>query len=242
MVYGSALLAATFAAYGSADSPTAATTEAGKALYTTQCRKCHGDEGQGNPAIYKMTKATLVHLGSKEAQEKSDADIKRSIVEGFGKMKPVTGLTGPQADQVVAYVRNLRLEKSGSASAASVSASSAAPAGAGTVANPSAPAAATARPSAPSPSASVGNAAAGQALYAAQCRKCHGDQGQGNPAMYRLVKATVVHLGSREAQDKPDETIRKSIVEGVGKMKPVSGLTTQQANDLVAFMRTLKQP
>ena len=80
----------------------------GKELYTAKCAPCHGATGEGKPAIAKMFSVTQRHLGSKEVQAKSDADLKKIIAEGQGKMKPVTGVTAKQADDVVAYVRTLK--------------------------------------------------------------------------------------------------------------------------------------
>ena len=64
----------------------------GKELYAKACRSCHGAEGQGNPAIAKMMKVELRPLGSPEVQSQSDAELKKAITEGKGKMKPVTSL------------------------------------------------------------------------------------------------------------------------------------------------------
>jgi mono/diheme cytochrome c family protein len=80
----------------------------GKEVYTAKCQPCHGANGEGKPAIAKMFSVTQKHLASKEVQAKSDADIKKIILEGTGKMKPVTGVTAKQADDVVAYVRTLK--------------------------------------------------------------------------------------------------------------------------------------
>jgi mono/diheme cytochrome c family protein len=82
--------------------------EAGKALYATHCKKCHGAEGQGNPAMYKRVKATVVHLGSKQAQDKSDAEIRKSMTHGFGKMEAVKELNAEQIEHILAFTRTLK--------------------------------------------------------------------------------------------------------------------------------------
>ena len=79
----------------------------GKAIFGTKCKGCHGADGQGNPAIAKMMKVTMHPLGSAEVQSKSDAELKKIITEGTGKMKAQT-LTAKQADDVVAYLRTLK--------------------------------------------------------------------------------------------------------------------------------------
>ena len=81
---------------------------AGKELYAVHCLKCHAAEGQGNPRMYKLMKATLVHLGSKQAQEKSDAEIRKSMTGGFGKMEAITELTPEQIEHILAFTRTLK--------------------------------------------------------------------------------------------------------------------------------------
>jgi mono/diheme cytochrome c family protein len=80
----------------------------GKEVYTAKCAQCHGANGEGKPAIAKMMNVTQKALGSKEVQAKSDADLKKVILAGQGKMKPVAGVTEKQADDVVAFVRTLK--------------------------------------------------------------------------------------------------------------------------------------
>ena len=80
----------------------------GKTLFAAKCQACHGPNGEGKPAIAKMFNVTMHPLGSKEIQAKSDADLKKTIAEGQGKMKPVAGLTDAQVGDAVAFVRTLK--------------------------------------------------------------------------------------------------------------------------------------
>lgn len=80
----------------------------GKELYTAKCQPCHGANGEGKAAIAKMYNVTLLPLASKEVQAKSDAELKKVILSGKGKMKPVSGVTEKQAGDVVAYLRTLK--------------------------------------------------------------------------------------------------------------------------------------
>ncbi len=80
---------------------------AGKAVYSKQCASCHGAEGEGKEAIAKMFKVTMRHLGSKEVQAKTDAELRKSVTEGNGKMKPVKGLSEKDLDNLIARVRTL---------------------------------------------------------------------------------------------------------------------------------------
>ena len=86
----------------SSTSAWAADTAAGKAIYNSKCKSCHGPDGEGNPAIAKVMKVELKPLGS------SAADVKKVVTEGQGKMKPVTGISGADLDNLAAYVHSLK--------------------------------------------------------------------------------------------------------------------------------------
>jgi mono/diheme cytochrome c family protein len=92
----------------SAGAALAADAKAGGAVYDKSCKSCHGGDGTANPAIAKMMKVDIKGLGSAEVQARSDADLKKVIADGQGKMKPVASVTGASADDVVAYVRTLK--------------------------------------------------------------------------------------------------------------------------------------
>lgn len=78
---------------------------AGKDVYLKKCKTCHAEDGHGNDGMAKLLKTTIPPLDSDEVQKLSDADIKKIITEGKGKMKPVAGLTDADTDNVIAYVR-----------------------------------------------------------------------------------------------------------------------------------------
>jgi len=81
---------------------------AGKAIYSAKCAMCHGADGEGKPAMAKMLKVEFKHLGSKEVQAKSDADLKKEIGEGTGKMKAVKLAGDTDVANLIAYVRTLK--------------------------------------------------------------------------------------------------------------------------------------
>ena len=91
----------------SAASLFAADASAGKTVFGTKCRACHGADGQGNPAIAKAMNVVLKPFSSDEVQKKSDADLKATITAGTGKMKPVA-IAGADLDNTVAYIRTLK--------------------------------------------------------------------------------------------------------------------------------------
>jgi mono/diheme cytochrome c family protein len=86
----------------------AADAKAGKDVYDKSCKSCHGADGTANPGVAKMMKVDMKDLKSAEVQALSEADLKKTIAEGKGKMKPVAGVTGAAADNVIAYVRSLK--------------------------------------------------------------------------------------------------------------------------------------
>jgi mono/diheme cytochrome c family protein len=81
---------------------------AGKAVYGKKCQSCHAADGAGNPGIAKAMNVELKPLSSAEVQSKSDADLKKVITAGSGKMKPVAGLSDKDVSDVVAYIRTLK--------------------------------------------------------------------------------------------------------------------------------------
>lgn len=98
------------AAVGTACALSAADTQAGKAVFEKSCKMCHGPDGQGNPAIAKAMNVTMRPLSSAEVQARSDGEIKKIVLEGNGKMKPVK-LTDAQVADVTAYLRSLAKSK-----------------------------------------------------------------------------------------------------------------------------------
>ena len=79
----------------------------GKEVYTKRCATCHGPSGEGKESMAKALKVTMRHLGSKEVQAKSDAELKKIITEGTGKMKGIKDIPPAHVDNVIAFVRTL---------------------------------------------------------------------------------------------------------------------------------------
>jgi mono/diheme cytochrome c family protein len=75
---------------------------AGKAVYDKACKSCHGADGTPNPAIAKMMKVEMKSLSA------SNADVKKVITDGQGKMKPIKTVTGKDLDNVVEYVKTFK--------------------------------------------------------------------------------------------------------------------------------------
>jgi len=85
----------------------AADAAAGKDLYGKKCANCHGANGEGKEAIAKMFNVEMKPLTSKDVLSKTDADLKKVMLEGSGKMKTVKDLDAKGADDIVAYLRSL---------------------------------------------------------------------------------------------------------------------------------------
>lgn len=81
---------------------------AGKELFAKKCASCHGPAGEGKESVAKMLKVELRHLGAKEVQAKSDADLKKDTLQGVGKMKGIAGLDAKAGDDLVAFMRSLK--------------------------------------------------------------------------------------------------------------------------------------
>ena len=79
----------------------AADAAAGKTVYDTKCRGCHGADGKGNPAMVKS-------MGVKPIGGKDEAATKDAVTKGKNKMKPVTSVTGKALGDVAAYVASLK--------------------------------------------------------------------------------------------------------------------------------------
>lgn len=80
---------------------------AGKEVYAKRCVACHGPSGEGNDKLAKVMNAVIPPLFSKEVQALSDDDLKKGIVEGKGKMKPVKELSAADVANVISFVRSL---------------------------------------------------------------------------------------------------------------------------------------
>jgi mono/diheme cytochrome c family protein len=82
----------------------------GQAIYMEKCKKCHGENGEGNPkALEKLCKGLeLDQLKLDPIAEKSDEEVKKITMEGKDKMPGYAEkLTAEEIDAVVAYCRQL---------------------------------------------------------------------------------------------------------------------------------------
>ena len=92
-----------------------------------------------------------------------------------------------------------------------------------------------------SPLFAAGDAAAGKEIFSKKCASCHGAAGEGKESVAKTLKVTIRPLGSKEVQAKSDEELKKNFLEGTGKMKSVTGIDAKAADDVIAYLRTLKK-
>ena len=77
-----------------------------KTNFSQKCALCHGPEGKANVPMAKKMGAR--DLTSSEVLKLSDIEIRKTIVEGKGKMPPYGGILGKEGvDAMVKYVRLL---------------------------------------------------------------------------------------------------------------------------------------
>ena len=87
----------------------AADAKAGMDTFNKSCKLCHGEGGAvPNAGVAKMFGVPIPILGSPDVQAKSDADLKKVITEGKGKMPAPKNVTGGAVDDVIAYLRTLK--------------------------------------------------------------------------------------------------------------------------------------
>jgi mono/diheme cytochrome c family protein len=92
--------------------------------------------------------------------------------------------------------------------------------------------------------ATVGSAAdakAGQAVYDRGCKSCHGADGTPNPAIAKMMKVEMKDLKSADVKAMSDDDIKKVITDGKGKMKPVTSVVGGDAENVIAYLRSLKK-
>ena len=102
------VLATVFLTVSAGFAVAAGDAKAGKTLYDKSCKSCHTGDGAPNVTIAKMMKVDIKDLRSSEVQGMSDADLKKIITEGKGKMRPIKTVAGKDIDDVIAHVRSLK--------------------------------------------------------------------------------------------------------------------------------------
>src|SRR5262245_2380690 len=82
---------------------------------------------------------------------------------------------------------------------------------------------------------------AGKSAYDQACKSCHGPDGAPVAAVAKLMKVEMKDLQSTEVQGLSDDAIKKIISEGKGKMMPVKSVSGGAADNVIAYVRSLKK-
>ena len=86
----------------------------------------------------------------------------------------------------------------------------------------------------------AGDAAAGKAVYDKACKSCHGADGTANANIAKMMKVEIKSLGSAETQAHSDADLMKIVTDGQGKMKPIKSVAGKDLDNVIAYVRSLK--
>lgn len=85
------------------------------------------------------------------------------------------------------------------------------------------------------------DAKAGKTAYDTSCKSCHGPDGTPNAAVAKMMKVEMKDLKSADVQSMSDADIASVITKGKGKMKAITAVTGKSADDVAAYVHTLKK-
>ena len=194
----SALVAAAGAALGQQPDDLAA----GRRVYEDNCAVCHGasGDGRGHAAHHFVTAPRDLTGGryklrsTASGQPPTDADLKRSLVEGLPGtgMVPQNHLSETEVNAVIAYIKSLSPKFAA-------------------VPNP------VALPIAPAPARTPEAIARGRKVYEkAECYECHGRQARGDGPSAKDLKIKPSDLTRRPFKSGPaPEDILRAILTGL---------------------------
>ena len=81
---------------------------AGKTLFESKCKACHGVDGAGTPAMLKKYGEKLKPLGGPAVQGMKDAELTKAVKEGATHKALVKSLTDADYANLAAHIRNLK--------------------------------------------------------------------------------------------------------------------------------------
>jgi mono/diheme cytochrome c family protein len=89
----------------------AADIKSGEKAYIEECKGCHQMNGAAVASVSKKMQkqgVTMRDLRIPEVQAKTDAELKKMITDGTGKMEAVKVLSAADVDNVVAFMRTMK--------------------------------------------------------------------------------------------------------------------------------------
>jgi mono/diheme cytochrome c family protein len=84
------------------------------------------------------------------------------------------------------------------------------------------------------------DANAGKAVYLKSCKSCHGPDGTPNASVAKMMKVDMKDLKSSDVQAMSDDDLKKVIANGKGKMKPIASVSGADADNVAAYVKSLK--
>lgn len=212
----------------------------GKAVYTSNCGVCHGDDGNG--AMWTQSSLNPPPRNFTTALAKEELSRERMITSvthgrpGTAMMSFKSRLADTEIEMVVDYIRDAFLGKSMTLAQTSAPHSGAV---AGGLAAPP-PALIDADMSLPLPGGLVGDAEKGRTFFMNNCFTCHGRDGDGNGPRASFIQPkprNFLEANSRRTLNRP--ALFKSI--GIGKIGTVMPawskvLTDQEIADVAEFV------
>lgn len=87
----------------------------------------------------------------------------------------------------------------------------------------------------------AGDAARGKEVYQKTCQKCHGADHKGNPAIAKTLKVEFRDLTSKDVLAKKDDELKRLSLGPTEKKKPVKGVTPEQLDDVISYIRAPKK-
>jgi predicted CXXCH cytochrome family protein len=91
-----------------------------------------------------------------------------------------------------------------------------------------------------STTAFAADAKAGAPVYDKSCKSCHGADGTPNAGVAKMMKVEMKDLKSSEVQAMSADDIKKVVTEGKGKMHAVSSVTGAAADNVAAYVKSMK--
>jgi mono/diheme cytochrome c family protein len=88
------------------------------------------------------------------------------------------------------------------------------------------------------PAENQADARLGRTLFLQHCAACHGPDARGNAAVAAALHTTIPDYRSERVQNLRDGDIRTVVKDGWGKMPPVPNLSSQDVQNLIAYIRT----
>jgi mono/diheme cytochrome c family protein len=85
------------------------------------------------------------------------------------------------------------------------------------------------------------DAKGGQVAFSTSCKSCHGVDGTANLAMAKALKPEMKDLKSPDVQSRSDADLKKVITDSRGKMHAIASAIPAAADNIVAYLRTLKK-